>query len=72
MSGPAGLCISCNRPMQWCFILGELMVRCSECMDFFAVGGGPDLAGDNREGREAVMPDGRPVRPLLRIARDRA
>ena len=48
------------------------MVRCSECMDFFAVGFGMEFAGEYREGREAVMPDGRPVRGLSLIAKDRA
>ena len=61
--------------MQWCFIHGELHVRCEVCMDFFAVDGistGIEVAGVYREGREAVMPDMRPMRPLSLIARDRA
>ena len=74
MSAPAGLCVSCGLPMQWCFIHGEQMVRCSHCLDFFAVEGvtlGTEVAGsDNHEGREAVMPDGRPVRPIERIVQD--
>ena len=73
MSAPAGVCVSCGRPMQWSFIHGNMVVRCDQCVDFFAVDGlGMDPAGGTREGREAVMPDGRPVRPLLHIARDRA
>ena len=61
--------------MQWCFIHGEQMVRCSHCLDFFAVDGvtlGTEVAGGNREGREAVMPDGRPIRDLSLIAMDDA
>ena len=72
MSAPAGLCVSCGGPMQWCFIHGEHMVRCDHCLDFFAVDGGTGLADGYREGREAVMPDSRPVRPLTLIAKDRA
>ena len=60
--------------MQWCFILDELHVRCDSCMDFFAVDPGNDVgmevADDYREGREAVMPDGRPVRSVSQIAMD--
>ncbi len=44
-------------------------------MDFFAVEGvttGTEVAGGYREGREAVMPDLRPMRPLSLIAMDRA
>ncbi len=37
-------------------------------MDFFAVDSGTDRAGSYREGREAVMPDGRPIRSLSQIA----
>ena len=72
MSAPAGLCASCGMPMQWCFIHGEHMVRCDTCWDMFAVDGGTDVAGWYREGREAVMPDLRPVRPISLIAKDRA
>ncbi len=55
--------------MHWTFIHGELMVLCETCMDFFAVDGGTEGAGvDIREGREAVMPDGRPVRPIEIVA----
>ena len=72
MSAPAGLCISCQQAMQWSFIAGELVVRCSECMDFFAVESGTVPAYEVHEGREAVMPDGRPVRDLSLIAKDRA
>jgi len=57
--------------MQWCFIHGEQMVRCDLCLDFFAVSG-TEVADEDREGREAVMPDGRPVRSLSLIAKDRA
>ena len=74
MSAPAGLCESCGMPMQWCFIHGELVVRCDGCIDLFPVDSsyGTEVAGGNREGREAVMPDGRPVRSLSLIAKDRA
>ena len=72
VSAPAGLCISCQRPMQWSIVRGELVVRCRECMDFFVVDSGTQDAGDVRERREAVMPDGRPVRRLSLIAKDRA
>ena len=44
-------------------------------MDFFGVDSecpGTEDAGVYREGREAVMPDGRPVRSLSLIAKDRA
>ena len=44
-------------------------------MDFFAVEGvtlGTEVAGGTREGREAVMPDQRPVRSLSLIAMDRS
>jgi len=47
------------------------MVRCYQCMDFFAVDSGIEVAGsDNHEGREAVMPDGRSIRPIERIVQD--
>jgi len=75
MSAPAGTCGSCGMEMQWTFIHGELHVRCSVCMDFFAVEGvtlGTEVAGVYREGREAVMPDLRPMRPISLIAMDRA
>ena len=58
--------------MEWCFIDGGLMVRCDTCWDMFAVDSGTESAEGNREGREAVMPDGRPVRGLSQIAKDRA
>jgi len=57
--------------MEWCFIHGELNVRCSGCMDFFAVDSGMEDAGmEAMRGREAVMPDGRPVRHIERIVQD--
>jgi len=57
--------------MQWCFIHGEEMVRCSHCLDFFAVDTGMDPAGtEYREGREAVMPDGRPIRSIEEIVQN--
>jgi len=47
------------------------MVRCEHCLDFFAVDSGTEVAGtEYREGREAVMPDGRPVRHIERIVQD--
>ena len=64
--------MSCGMSMQWCSIDGELHVRCIHCLDFFAVDSGMEDAGDDREGREAVMPDGRLVRGLSLIAKDRA
>ena len=64
MNAPAGLCGSCGRSMQWTVIEGELHVRCKVCMDLF----GMVPAGvTNHEGREAVMPDGRPIRSLEEI-----
>jgi len=64
MSAPAGLCLSCGKPMQWTMIDGELYVRCRICRDLF----GTDVAGPEAyEGREAVMPDGRPVRSIDQI-----
>ena len=58
--------------MHWCFFGDDLMVVCERCMDFFAESDhGPDVAGVNyHEGREAVMPDGRPIRSLERIVQD--
>ncbi len=71
MSAPAGLCGSCGLPMQWCFIHGELAVRCSECIDFFPVDSGTEAAGyEVHEGREAVMPDGRPIRSIEEIVQN--
>ena len=58
--------------MQWSVIRGELVVRCKECMDFFAVESSTEVAGVTREGREAVMPDGRPVRSIGHIAMEGA
>ena len=58
--------------MQWSFAGGELVVRCRVCMDFFAVDVGTEVAGSDREGREAVMPDGRAVRSIGQIAKDEA
>ena len=67
VSAPAGLCGSCGMPMHWCFIGGEMMVMCDTCMDIF----GMDTAGvDVHEGREAVMPDGRPIRSIERIVQN--
>ena len=48
--------------------MGSLMVRCPECMDLF----GTEVAHEVGEGREAVMPDGRPIRSVALIAKDRA
>jgi len=71
MTAPAGLCGSCGTPMQWSFIHGDLVVRCDTCIDFFAVDSGTEGAGvDHRERREAVMPDGRPIRCIERIVQD--
>ena len=57
--------------MQWCFIHGELHARCRVCMDFFAVDSGMEDAGYGvREGREAVMPDGRPCRSIEEVVKD--
>ena len=50
--------------MQWTFIDGELYVRCPFCPDLF----GTDVAvPEASEGREAVMPDGRPIRSIDQI-----
>ncbi len=59
-------------PMHWTFIAGELMVLCDTCMDIFGdVDLGTQVAGSaNHEGREAVMPDGRPIRSIERIVQD--
>ena len=47
------------------------MVRCSHCLDFFAVDTGIEDAGVNyHEGREAVMPDGRPIRSIEEIVQN--
>ena len=70
MSAPAGLCESCGMAMKWCFIRGDLHARCSQCMDFFAVDSGLEVAEGIREGREAVMPDGRPCRSISQVAKD--
>ena len=58
--------------MQWNFMYGYLHVRCRDCLDFFAVDHGTDVAREDREGREAETLHGRPIRSLLHIARDRA
>jgi len=51
--------------MEWCFLEGELMVRCDTCTDFFAVDEkGTEVAYGVPEGREAVMPDLRPCRSI--------
>ena len=64
MTAPGGLCESCGLPLRWCFLEGELYTVCDECY-------GMDLAGmDVHEGREAVMPDGRPVRSINLIVQD--
>ena len=74
MSAPAGKCTSCGVEMQWCFVDGVLMVRCRHCYNLFDVDTfiGTALAEGIREGREAVMPDGRPVRSVSQIAREGA
>ena len=64
MTAPGGLCESCGGPLNWTFIDGELYTSCPLCV-------GMDLAGvDVHEGREAVMPDGRPIRCIERIVQD--
>ena len=68
MTAPAGLCESCGMPMQWTFMDTVLMVRCEYCFDFFGSDPGTEVAGEYREGREAVMPDGRPIRSTVQIA----
>ena len=72
MSAPAGLCGSCGMPMQWTGGPGlDLFVRCRYCADLFEVDGvGTELADESREGREAVMPDGRPIRSIDSILAD--
>ena len=74
MNPPAGLCESCGGSMDWCFIHGKLHVRCGTCLNLFGVEGAPgtEVAGSIREGREAVMPDHRPVRSLSLIAKDQS
>ena len=68
MSAPGGLCESCGSGLQWTFIDGEMFVRCRSCADLF----GTEVVGGDREGREAVMPDGRPCRSVSQIAMDHA
>ena len=46
------------------------MVRCDLCIDFFAVQGIEVAGAELHEGREAVMPDGRPIRSIDRIVQD--
>ena len=52
------------------------MVLCDMCYDLFGVDedweDGTEVAGDVREGREAVMPDGRPCRSASQIAMEGA
>ena len=75
MAAPAGLCGSCGMPLQWTGGPGlELYVRCRYCADLFEEISvpGTEGAGVYREGREAVMPDGRPCRSVSLIAKDRA
>jgi len=55
--------------MQWTVSEGisGILVRCRYCADLFSM----DLAGVSTErGREAVMPDGRPVRSIELIVQD--
>ena len=67
MSAPGGTCISCGKPLEWTVWLDEMWVRCPQCLDLF----GTDIAGVSyREGREAVMPDGRPCRSMELIVQD--
>jgi len=64
VTAPGGLCESCGQPLRWCFLGGLLHTVCDECY-------GLELAeGDHREGREAVMPDGRPVRGIELVVQD--
>ena len=64
MAAPAGVCISCGRGLQWTFIDDEMYVRCLLCLDLF----GTEVAVRKyHEGREAVMPDGRPCRTIEEI-----
>jgi len=64
MTAPGGLCESCGQPCQWTFYGGHLYTVCSRCY-------GLELAEvDHREGREAVMPDGRPCRSIDLIVQD--
>ena len=72
MSAPGGLCGSCGSPLQWTGAHDGLLVRCRYCIDLFEFDPGPEYADEVREGREAVMPDGRPVRSISHIAKDRA
>ena len=74
MSAPAGLCGSCGSPLQWTGAHDGILVRCKYCADLFEFDPvpGTEVAYEVREGREAVMPDGRPVRSLSLIAKDRA
>jgi len=67
MVAPAGICVSCGGELQWTFFGEVMMVRCPRCPDLF----GTHVAGSaNHEGREAVMPDGRPIRSIERIVQD--
>ena len=64
MTAPGGLCESCGDPCQWTFFNGVLYTVCSVCY-------GLELAGvDHCEGREAVMPDGRPCRSIEEIVQN--
>jgi len=64
MVAPAGTCVSCGQPLSWTFVGDQMYVRCAGCPDLF----GTDFAHGIREGREAVMPDGRPIRTTSQIA----
>ncbi len=73
MAAPAGVCGSCGSPMQWSVepvSQGGILVRCQYCADLFE--SGMDIALGVREGHEAGLLDGRPIRSLLQIAKDRA
>ncbi len=51
MSAPAGLCISCNMPLKWCFA-GEVMyVQCPRCPDLFGENVAQDLLLGGHESR---------------------
>jgi len=48
-------------------IAETLWVRCRVCMDLFGTG---FAESEHREGREAVMPDGRPCRTTEEIVQN--
>ena len=70
MSAPGGLCGSCGLSVQWCIVDEQLLVRCRACADLFEEPGMVLAGREVCESGDAVMPDGRPVRPIEEIVQN--